>query len=165
VNDVTALEDPDMARVICSKGAAAVLMHMLGDPRTMQRDPRYSNLFAEIARRLRIALAALEEAGGAPALLDPGIGFGKTVEHNLRLLRGSCAFGSIGRPVLVGPSRKSFLGAILDLPVEQRLEGSAAAAACAVLGGASVIRAHDVLAMKRVVKVAAAAGRAGGVAR
>jgi len=157
VNDVTGLSgDPEMAGTVARAGAGAVLMHMRGTPRTMQADPRYGDLFGEIARSLRLSLATLRAAGGGAALVDPGIGFGKTVEHNLRLIAGAGAFGSLGRPVMLGPSRKSFLGAILDLPVGERVEGTAAAAACGVLAGAAVLRVHDVSAVVRAVRVAAA---------
>jgi dihydropteroate synthase len=161
VNDVTGLAgDPGMARAIAEAGAGAVLMHMRGTPRTMQADPRYADLPGEIARFLRNSLRSLADAGGGGALVDPGIGFGKSVDHNLRLVAGAGLFGALGRPVLLGPSRKSFLGAVLDLPVGERLEGTAAAVACAVLSGAAVLRVHDVREMVRVARVAAAVRRA-----
>jgi dihydropteroate synthase len=157
VNDVTGLSgDPEMASVVAEAGAGAVLMHMKGTPRTMQKAPRYDDLFGEVARALRRSVHRLERAGGGPALLDPGIGFGKTLAHNLGVIRGTRAFGALGRPVLHGPSRKSFLGALLDLPVEDRLEGTAAAVAAGVLSGARAMRVHDVEAMGRVARVAAA---------
>ncbi|MHC4600316.1 MAG: dihydropteroate synthase [Planctomycetota bacterium] len=163
VNDVTGLRgDPDMAGVVAEAGAGAVVMHMRGTPRTMQEDPRYEDLFGEIARSLRRSLALLEKAGGAGALVDPGIGFGKTLAHNLLLIRHLGMFGALGRPILLGPSRKSFLGALLDLPVEERLEGTAAAVAAGVMAGAAAVRVHDVREMRRVARVAAAVAGAGG---
>jgi dihydropteroate synthase len=163
VNDVTGLAgDPEMADVVAGAGAGAVLMHMRGTPRTMQKDPRYGDLLGEVARVFRRSLRRLDRAGGAPALLDPGIGFGKTIEHNLRLIRHAAVFGTLGRPVLLGPSRKSFLGSILDLPVEQRLEGTAAAVASGILAGAGAVRVHDVGEMRRVARVAEAIRGAGG---
>ncbi|GEM_PF-733516 len=162
VNDVTALSgDPEMAGTIVAGGAGAVLMHMKGTPRTMQKAPRYGDLFGEIARHLRRSLARLASAGGAAALVDPGIGFGKTVDHNLQLVRDLWRLGALGRPALLGPSRKSFIGGVLDLPVDERLEGTAAAVATGVLGGAAVVRVHDVKEMKRVAEMAAALARAG----
>ncbi|MHC5038145.1 MAG: dihydropteroate synthase [Planctomycetota bacterium] len=163
VNDVTALRgDPEMAQAVVEGGAGVVLMHMKGTPRTMQKDPHYDDLYGEVARRFRESLSLLDRAGGAPAMLDPGIGFGKTLEHNLRLIKGMRIFGAMGHPLLLGPSRKSFLGMILDLPVDERLEGTAAAVAAGVLGGAAALRVHDIREMGRVVRVATAIDNARG---
>ncbi|MHC4779440.1 MAG: dihydropteroate synthase, partial [Planctomycetota bacterium] len=116
-----------------------------------------------VSRYLRRSIALLRDAGSDRALIDPGIGFGKTLAHNLELIRRLDVLGTLGKPILLGPSRKSFIGTVLDLPVEERLEGTAAAIAAGVLHGAAALRVHDVLEMKRVVKMAAAlAGRGGG---
>ena len=158
VNDVTALADPAMRAAVREAGAEAVLMHMQGEPGSMQEDPRYGDVVGEVKAFLR-ARAAAAEADGIPRarlILDPGIGFGKTTEHNLELLRRLPEIAELGYPVLVGPSRKAFLGKILDLPAGERLHGTAAAVACAVMGRAAVVRVHDVLEMAQVARVAEA---------
>jgi dihydropteroate synthase len=123
-----------------------VLMHMRGQPKTMQDDPRYADVVAEVADYLRVRCDRLAESGVAPETLavDPGIGFGKTLEHNLRLLARLDVLARLGRPLVVGVSRKSFLGKITGREVQDRLSGSLAAAACAIARGAHVIRVHDV---------------------
>ena len=162
VNDVTALSDPAMAGVVAASGAGLVLMHMRGTPADMQRDPRYRDAPAEVAAflagRLEVALAAgiRREA----IALDPGVGFGKAARHSLEVLARLDALTALGRPVLIGVSRKSFIGQILDLPADQRLEGSLAAAAIAVFLGAGIVRAHDVAATVRAVRVAEALRKA-----
>ena len=157
VNDVTALRgDPAMAQVAREAGAGVVLMHMQGTPATMQDDPRYGDVVAEVAAFLRERLGAAQDAG-IPAeriVLDPGIGFGKTFEHNLELFRRMRELCALGRPLLVGASRKAFIGRLLGLPVEERLEGTAAAVTAAVLAGARIVRVHDAREMARVVLVA-----------
>src|SRR5262252_3984776 len=158
INDVTALSDPAMAGVVAETGAGLVLMHMRGRPADMQRDPRHHDAPREVAdwlgRRFDQARASgiAEEA----VALDPGIGFGKTLAHNLELIARLDELAALGRPVVVGASRKSFLGKVLDLPVDQRLEAGLAAATVAVFQGAAVIRAHDVGATRRAVTIAAA---------
>jgi dihydropteroate synthase len=148
INDITALQgDPDMARVVAARRAGVVLMHMRGTPQTMQLDPRYDDVTAEVERfleaRLHAAAAAGIEAGRV--VLDPGIGFGKTSAHNLELLARLGELRALGRPVLLGVSRKGFFGKVLGRGVEERLTASLAAACHAVsLGAAQVIRAHDV---------------------
>ena len=156
INDVSALGDPAMAAVVATAGAGLVLMHMRGTPADMQRDPRYTDAPAEVAAFLGDRLAAAASAGIARdrVALDPGIGFGKTARHSLELLARLETLVALDRPVLVGVSRKSFIGQILDLPVDQRLEGSLAAAAVAVFLGARIVRAHDVAATVRAVQVA-----------
>ncbi len=158
VNDVTALGDPDMARVVAGAGAGLVLMHMRGTPADMQRDPRYTDAPPEVAEFLarRLETAASAGIGRERVAFDPGIGFGKSTRHSLELLARLESLVALGRPVLVGVSRKRFIGQILDLPVDQRLEGSLAAAAIAVFLGARIIRAHDVAATVRAVRVAEA---------
>jgi dihydropteroate synthase len=163
VNDVTAGSDPRMFEVVREAGAGMVLMHMKGDPRTMQVAPRYEDVVGEVKAYLKDRVRAAVAAGIAPVRLcvDPGIGFGKTLEHNLLLLRDIRSLFEIGRPVVVGPSRKSFIGHLLDLPVTDRLEGTAGAVAWLAGQGAHVVRVHDVREMVRVVRVVDAIGRAG----
>lgn len=159
VNDVTGLTyDPGLADTAARHRAALVVSHIRGDPRTMQRGPRYRRLLPEVREFLRRSVARAIASGVDPRaiLVDPGIGFGKTPAHNLMLLRDLGRLGSLGRPILVGASRKSFVGKVLDLGPEDRLEGSLAAAAVAVLHGASALRVHDVAASVRAARVAEA---------
>ncbi len=152
VNDVSALADPAMAPLVAQSGAALVLMHMQGEPNSMQADPRYEDAVDEIYRWLETRLAAARQAGiGEDRLVvDPGIGFGKRLEDNTALLRRLEEFHSLGVPLLVGASRKSFLGRLMDEPdPARRLEGSLAAAARAAQAGAQLLRVHDVAATRR----------------
>jgi len=160
VNDVSALGDPGMAAAVAPSGAGLVLMHMRGTPETMQRDLRYDDVVAEVAAHLRRRMDAAVAAGIARdrIALDPGIGFGKSGEQSLRLLARTGDLAALGRPVLVGASRKSFLARLLgDAPADRRLEASLAAASLAAFLGARVLRVHDVAETVRVVKVADAA--------
>ncbi len=159
VNDVTALRgDPDMGPVVASEGAALCLMHMLGDPRTMQEDPRYDDVVGEVKafleERMGVAVAA-----GVPReriILDPGIGFGKTVAHNLELLRRLDELVAMGRPVLIGTSRKSFLGRITGRDVDHRLAGTIATNVLAYTRGAQIFRVHEVAPIVDALTVAVA---------
>lgn len=156
VNDISGLKfDPEMARTAAEVGASVVVMHTAGPPKTMQQATRYHDLMAEIIAYLRDSLRRAEEAGIAPEKLvvDPGIGFGKTTEQNLRILRELEQLQVLGRPILVGVSRKSFIGQILGESPEERLEGSLAAVAWAVIKGAKIIRTHDVLATRRMIRM------------
>jgi dihydropteroate synthase len=156
VNDITAFTgDPETARVTARFDAACVLMHMQGTPATMQDDPGYDDLMGEIARFLDSAVAAAVAAGVGDdqIVVDPGIGFGKTTAHNLAILRHLPELKVLGKPILVGPSRKGFIGRVLDLQVEERLEGTLAAAAYAVAQGARILRVHDVAPVVRAVKL------------
>ena len=166
VNDVTALGDPGMAPVVRAAGAGLVLMHMRGTPATMQDDPAYADVAAEVQDWLAERLEGSRGAGVPEdcVAIDPGIGFGKTVRHNLELLARLEELAPLGRPVVVGASRKSFIGRVLDLPVEQRLEGSLAAAAVATFLGARIVRTHEVAETVRAVRLAEAirAARRGG---
>jgi dihydropteroate synthase len=160
VNDVTALRgDPAMAEVIASSGVSCCLMHMLGEPRTMQVDPRYDDVVCEVKSFLEQRLAFAFEAGVPQehVLLDPGIGFGKTIEHNLELLRRLDEIVAIGRPVVIGTSRKSFLGRITGRtePAE-RVPGTIATNVLAYERGAQVFRVHDVAPVRDALVVAAA---------
>ena len=165
VNDVTALRgDPAMAPLAAERKAPIVLMHMLGTPRTMQERPEYQDVVADVLRFLRERVRHAMERGieEEQVLIDPGIGFGKTVEHNLTILRRLSEFRSLGRPVVVGASRKSFIGKVLDRPVEDRLYGSLSAAVLAVCAGAAVLRVHDVRPTLDAVRMAEAIlGRTG----
>jgi dihydropteroate synthase len=156
VNDVTALGDPGMANVIAGAGAGIVLMHMRGNPVTMQSDPHYDDAAGEIATYLTETLGRARAAGIAEACvaLDPGIGFGKTARHSFELLARLGELAVLGRPVLVGLSRKSFLAAPEPLGVDQRLEAGLAATAIAVFLGARIVRTHDVAATVRAVRIA-----------
>jgi dihydropteroate synthase len=159
VNDISAMTfDSDMARVVSELGAAVVLMHMQGVPRTMQRAPRYGNIVEEVHTFLADRVQAAEAAGISrkQIILDPGIGFGKLLEHNLTLLARLKMLSDLDRPLLVGISRKGFIGQILHRSVEDRLFGTAAAVALAVRQGAGILRVHDVAAMCDVVRTAAA---------
>jgi dihydropteroate synthase len=162
VNDVRALRAPGALEAIAGTGAAVCLMHMQGEPRTMQAAPSYADVVAEVRRFLASRVAACLAAGiGRERIcVDPGIGFGKRVEHNLALLAAIDRLADAGLPVLIGVSRKSLVGIITGRPPEGRLAGSVALAALAVMGGASIIRAHDVAETLDAVKVASALGRA-----
>ncbi len=157
VNDVSALADPDLAQVVAGAGCGLMLMHMQGTPRTMQRQPHYDDVVAEVCGFLLERVERAERAGIPRERLwiDPGIGFGKTVSHNLALLRGLPTLVATGLPVLVGASRKSFIGQVLGLDQTQdRLEGSLAVASLAVFAGAAMLRVHDVQATRRAVDMA-----------
>lgn len=157
VNDISALRfDPDMISLIVEEKVPVVLMHMQGTPRTMQESPRYQNVLQEVKDFLRSRVAFSVERGVAPEriVVDPGIGFGKDLEHNLALIRGISTLTSLAQPVLVGPSRKTFIGKILNVGADDRLEGSLAAAVAAVLGGAGMIRMHDVKEARRAMALA-----------
>jgi len=157
VNDISALRfDPAMASLVAKFGAGLVLMHMLGTPKTMQQAPHYEDVVTEV-RDFLAERAQYAQSQGIPReaiAVDPGIGFGKTVEHNLELLRRLPELVELGFPVLVGPSRKSFIGAILGLGVEERLEGTLAACAVAVVRGADILRVHDVKEVRRAADLA-----------
>ncbi len=162
INDVSAMtQDPAMASVIARSGAAVVLMHMQGRPQTMQLAPNYADVVSEVMQFLDARVQDAIRAGIARTniVLDPGFGFGKLVFHNLDLLRRLSSLLTLNRPLLVGLSRKAFIGTIIDKSVEHREWGTAAAVALAVDRGARIIRVHDVAMMMDVVKMAAAASR------
>jgi dihydropteroate synthase len=155
VNDVSAGADPRMFDVVRDAGAAMVLMHMKGVPTTMQEAPAYDDVVAEVHEYLRerVEAAAFAGVGAERIAVDPGIGFGKDLGHNLELIRRIDELLDLGRPVLVGPSRKRFIGAILDLPEDRRVEGTIGAVAWMVTRGAHVVRVHDVLEVSRAIRV------------
>ena len=158
INDVRALRADGALAAAVELAVPVCLMHMQGEPRTMQVAPHYDDVVSEVLAFLHARLAACERAGiGRDRLLiDPGFGFGKTLAHNLSLMKHLQRFVALGTPVLVGASRKSLIGAVLEVPVEQRVYGSIALAALAVAQGAAVIRAHEVAATVHAVKMAAA---------
>jgi dihydropteroate synthase len=157
VNDISALRfDGGMAALVAKENVPVVLMHMQGTPQTMQTDPRYNDLLQDVKDFLRAQVRFAEESGIAPEkiVVDPGIGFGKKIEHNLQLLNRLSELATLGYPLLVGASRKAFIGKILDAAPDERMEGSLAAAVAAVLAGADIIRAHDVRETRRALDVA-----------
>ena len=157
VNDISALRfDPALVSLVAAEEVPVILMHMQGKPQTMQAEPRYNDVVREVRDFLAAQLYEAMDAGIAAEriILDPGIGFGKTLEHNLQLLRGLPTLAALGQPLLVGASRKAFIGKILDLDPEHRLEGSLAAAVAAVLGGANLLRVHDVAETCRAARMA-----------
>jgi len=156
INDISGLmADPDMARVAAAHGVPVVVMHIRGTPKTMQKDIVYQDLMGEIRDYLKRAVERAVTAGVREdrVLVDPGIGFGKTLENNLEIIRNLGMLRSLGCPLVLGPSRKSFIGAVLDLPVTARTEGTAAAVALGIANGADLVRVHDVKAMVRVCRM------------
>ena len=159
VNDVTALRaDPEIGELCAERGAGLVLMHMQGTPATMQVDPLYGDVVEDVkaflATRVEVAIAA--GVAEDRIWLDPGIGFGKTLEHNLELLRRLGELRSLGRPLLIGTSRKSFIGILDRSPASQRLGGTIASCVLAAAEGADILRVHDVAAVGEALRVAAA---------
>ena len=147
LNDVTALQgDLAMATIAARAKAAVILMHMQGTPRTMQRSPQYRDVASDVMAWLRCAAERAEQQGIARSklLIDPGLGFGKTVEHNLQLMRALDQFVATGWPVVIGPSRKSFIGKVLENEVDDRLTGTLACVAQAQRAGVHMVRVHDV---------------------
>jgi dihydropteroate synthase len=159
VNDVTALRgDDEMVGLVAARGAGVALMHMAGDPRTMQLDPHYDDVVAEVREFLAEHLAVATAAGIAEERiwLDPGIGFGKTAEHNFELLRGLPELATLGRPLVVGTSRKSFIGRADGSDTDERLGGTIATSVLAAASGAAVLRVHDVAEMAQALRMASA---------
>ena len=162
VNDVTALRgDPAMAELVAARGVPCCLMHMLGEPRTMQADPRYDDVVSDIKAFLEARMAFAIAAGVAEEkiLLDPGIGFGKTAEHNLELVARLDELVALGRPVVIGTSRKSFLGRVTGRPVDDRLAATIATNVLAYERGARVFRVHDVAPVRDALVIAGATVR------
>jgi dihydropteroate synthase len=167
VNDVSAFSfDPAMASLVAERGAPAVLMHNRGDFEERHHDPAYTDVAAEVVAELEEALSGAGAAGVSreQLIVDPGLGFAKSAAHSLEILGRLEALRDLDRPILVGPSRKSFIGAVLELPVDERLMGTAAAVASAALQGAHLVRVHDVREMVEVVRVCDAIAAAGGAA-
>ena len=156
INDITGLQkSPEMADVISMFGAGVILMHMKGSPSTMQKNPIYKNVVHEVKEFLEESVKISESAGISPdqIAIDPGIGFGKNQKHNLEILNNLEMFIELGRPILIGVSRKSFIGNILKSPPEGRLEGSLAASVIGVTKGVSIVRTHDVKETRKAIKV------------
>lgn len=156
INDVTGLKrDRKIAKLARRYKAAIVLMHIKGTPRTMQKDPRYKDLISDITASLRQSIAVVKSAGVADdrIIVDPGIGFGKSAEHNLEIIKRLGEFRSLGYPIMVGPSRKSFIGKISGAEAGARAFGTAAAVSVAIANGADVIRVHDVREMRQVAQI------------
>lgn len=155
VNDITGLKDPKMARLVARYKAGLVIMHMKGNPRTMQKNPQYICLVDEIMEFLQKAVNRAQGYGinKERVVIDPGIGFGKTCGHNLEILKRLSEFKALGRPVLVGPSRKSFIGKILNAAPQERIFGTVSACVLAAKNGARIVRVHDVKAVKQALKI------------
>ncbi len=156
INDVSGLRfDNNMAHIASEAKVPIIVMHMLGNPKNMQNDPFYSNLMEELITFFKERVEVLISNGinTKNIILDPGIGFGKTVEHNFTIIRELNRILDLGFPVLISPSRKSFIGNTLNLPPEDRIEGTAAAVTAAIMNGSRIVRVHDVKEMLRVVKV------------
>jgi dihydropteroate synthase len=154
INDITGLTNSAMIDVISEYNVPVVIMHMRGTPKHMQENPTYSNVVNEVKDFLKDRVNVAHKAGIHDVIVDPGIGFGKTLDHNLQLLKNLKEFTTLGCPLLVGPSRKSFIGKLTGLSVEQRLEGTLAAVSVSVMNGANIVRVHDVAACKQAVQVA-----------
>jgi dihydropteroate synthase len=164
INDISGLHfDPRLAQVAAEADTPLVLMHIRGTPETMQKDTHYDSLFSEILRYLEDSIQLAESGGLDPRqiIIDPGIGFGKTVENNLLIIKNLYEFRILGKPILLGTSRKSFIGRILNAEVDGRLEGTLSSIAIGVLNGAHIIRSHDVLQAKKAIAVADAIRLAG----
>jgi len=156
VNDISGLNfDPNMAKVAADYGAPVILMHIQGTPKNMQISPKYHSLISEIISYLRNSIEHAETVGVSPEkiIIDPGIGFGKTMEHNLEIIRRLKEFRCLGKPILIGTSRKSFIGKILDLPVEERVEGTLATVVASIINGADILRVHDIKQVQRAVRM------------
>ena len=156
INDITALRgDTAMAAVVSEMEAGLILMHMKGTPRTMQQAPQYDDVVSEICDSLQTSIKAAESEGinADRIIIDPGIGFGKTVEHNLEILKRLTEFRDLHKPLLIGTSRKSFIGNILGLPVTERVEGTTATTCWAIIHGADIVRVHDVKANVRAAQM------------
>ena len=156
INDVSGLSfDNNMIGIVKSFKIPVVIMHMKGNPQNMQLNPEYKDIVNEILEffKMKIKTAIQSGINRSMIILDPGIGFGKNVEHNFELLSRLNEFNVLELPIMIGPSRKSFIGITLDLPPEDRVEGTAAAVSAGVMNGASIVRVHDVKSMKRVVKI------------
>jgi dihydropteroate synthase len=156
INDISALRfDPEMKEVASEYQVPIVLMHIKGTPKNMQENPYYDDVIKEITKYLKESIQMAKDVGiqEEKIIIDPGIGFGKRLEDNLNILKNLRKFSILNCPILVGPSRKSFIGKILDLPVEERLEGSLAALAVSIMNGANIVRVHDVKQSKRVAGI------------
>jgi len=153
INEISALRfDPQMKKIAAEYQIPIILMHIKGTPKNMQENPYYDDVITEITEYLKESIEIAEKAGidREKIIIDPGIGFGKRLEDNINILKNLNKFSILDCPILIGPSRKSFIGKLLDLPVEERLEGSLAALAVSIMNGANIVRVHDVKESKRV---------------
>ncbi|MDI6916712.1 MAG: dihydropteroate synthase [Thermoplasmatales archaeon] len=153
INDISGLRNREMVKIAAKYDAPVIIMHMKGTPRNMQKKPEYRDVVGEIFSFFRERIEYAENSGVGKIIIDPGIGFGKNLEHNLEIIRRLREFKTLGKPLLVGPSRKSFIGKILNLPVDERLEGTLASAALCIANGADIIRVHDVKECVRAAKI------------
>lgn len=153
VNDITGLRNKEMIKVVAQYKVPVIIMHMKGNPRNMQVNPTYEDVIKEIKEFLSERISEARKAGINNVIIDPGIGFGKNTEHNLQILKRLSELKDLGCPILVGPSRKSFIENITGLPVNERLEGTLAAISIAIMNGANIIRVHDIKECKRAVQV------------
>lgn len=154
INDISGLRDPKMVEMVAKYKCLVIIMHMQGEPKTMQKDAHYTDVVAEIKMFFEEKIAVARKAGVVDIILDPGIGFGKKLEHNLEILRRFEEFCTLGYPVLIGTSRKSFLGTLLGgAGPKERLEGTIASTVVAVVKGATLVRVHDVKEMKKALRV------------
>jgi dihydropteroate synthase len=156
VNDISGLRDKKMIEVAAKHKVSVVIMHMLGEPKTMQEEISYNDVVDDIKNFLKERISAAKVAGITDIMIDPGIGFGKTTEQNLLILKKLKEFKTLNCPVLIGTSRKSFIGNITNSPVDQRLEGTLASISIAIMNGADIIRVHDIKECKRAAQIAAA---------
>ena len=162
INDITGFSDPRMGRAAAASGAGAIVMHMLGSPSDMQKAPVYSDVVAEVMSFLERRIRGLRALGVREIIADPGIGFGKTLEHNLELIAGLGRFKALGCPLMLGVSRKSFIGALSGgAPAGERLGGTVAACVLGALNGADILRVHDAAQVKQALAVAMALVRRG----
>jgi dihydropteroate synthase len=153
INDISGLRNQKMVEIAIKYKVPVIVMHLLGNPKTMQENISYKDVVDDIICFLKKRVEKAKEAGLKDIIIDPGIGFGKTTEHNLQIINKLREFKSLGCPILIGPSRKSFIGNITGLPVNERLEGTLASISIAIMNGANIIRVHDVKECKRAVQI------------
>ena len=154
VNDTNGLRNEEMVNVVAKYKVPVVIMHMKGNPKNMQENPVYEDVVVEIKNFLSEQINKAKNAGIRDVIIDPGIGFGKKTEHNLQILKRLREFKDLNCPILVGPSRKSFIGDITGLPVNERLEGTLASISIAIMNGADIVRVHNVKECRRAVQIA-----------
>jgi len=156
VNDISGLTfDHNMASLVAERNVPVIIMHIKGKPGDMQKNPNYDNLIKEIKAFFEVQIAIAKKAGidSGNIILDPGIGFGKRLEDNFEIIRELGQISTMGYPVLLGPSRKSFIGFTLDLPIEERIEGTLASITAGVINGARIVRVHDIRATRRTLTI------------
>jgi len=156
VNDISGLTfDHNMASLVAERNVPVIIMHIKGKPGDMQKNPNYDNLIKEIKAFFEVQIAIAKKAGidRGNIILDPGIGFGKRLEDNFEIIRELGQISTMGYPVLLGPSRKSFIGFTLDLPIEERIEGTLASITAGVINGARIVRVHDIRATRRTLTI------------